>query len=432
MRSLLVIFTIFQALAVVAIADELAAARKDTFRRLPLEWDSFAARDEIRPQFSVQYLNGHYILHIDGKGNESIDGRWFKRVSVSEGKHFVFNAHYRARNVETPTRSILASVLWLDEKGKQVEQAEFPFTVATPQSDGSKLVTSTYQVPAKATQAELQLRLRWAANGHVEWTDIELKETPPLAPRNVKIASINHRPRNSKSPQTNLEQFSKLIDEAGSQKSDIICLPEGITVCGTPLKYADVAETIPGPSTEFLGQCAARNKAWIVAGLYERDGKSIYNTAVLLSRDGKLAGKYRKVCLPREEIDGGITPGHEYPVFDTDFGRIGMMICWDISYPEVARELSASGAEVIFMPIWGGNETLAKARAIENQIYLVASGYDFRTAIYDKAGDAIAKSPDSTNIIYADIDLNQRLLWPWLGDWRSRIWLEGPARAEVK
>ena len=87
---------------------------------------------------------------------------------------------------------------------------------------------------------------------------------------------------------------------------------------------------------------------------------------------------------------------------------------------------------MIFMPIWGGNETLAKARAIENQIYLVASGYDFRTAIYDKSGDPIAKSPDSTSIIYADIDLNQRLLWPWLGDWRSRIWLEGPARAEVK
>ena len=106
------------------------------------------------------------------------------------------------------------------------------------------------------------------------------------------------------------------------------------------------------------------------------------------------------------------------------------MICWDISYPEIARELSARGAEMIFMPIWGGNETLAKARAIENQIYLITSGYNFPTAIYNKAGEEIAKSPDSSGVIYADIDLNQRLLWPWLGDWRSRIWLEGPARAE--
>src|SRR5436190_1908968 len=258
------------------------------------------------------------------------------------------------------------------------------------------------------------------------------KASSSSSPHITKRPTSNHRPRNTKSPQANLEQFAKLIDEAGAQKADIICLPEGTTVCGTGLSYFQVSQPIPGPATEFLGQCAARNKAWIVAGLYEREGKSIYNTSVLLSRDGKLAGKYRKVCLPREEIDGGITPGHEYPVFDTDFGRIGMMICWDISYPEVARELSARGAEMIFMPIWGGNETLAKARAIENQIYLVASGYDFRTAIYNKAGEELAKSPDSTNIIYANIDLNQRLLWPWLGDWRSRIWLEGPARAEAK
>jgi len=419
MRSLLVIFAIFQLFSAAIMADEPAVDG----------WKFYAIRDEIAPKSGVAFeKSGAYRLTLCGNGNESVDGRWFKRVAVSEGKYVVFNARYKAANVETPTRSILASIVWLDEKGNPVEQAEFPFTFPTPDADRCKRVTAVYQIPAKATEAELRLRLRWSANGEVQWRDIELKEIPPPAPRQVKIASINHRPRNSKSPQTNLQQFAKLIDAAGAQKADIVCLPEGITVCGTRLTYADVAEPIPGPSTEFLGQCAAKNQAWIVAGLYEREGKSIYNTSVLLARDGKLAGKYRKVCLPREEIDGGITPGHEYPVFDTDFGRIGMMICWDISYPEVARELSARGAEMIFMPIWGGNETLAKARAIENQIYLIASGYDFRTAIYDKAGEAIAKSPDSTNIIYADIDLNQRLLWPWLGDWRSRIWLEGPAR----
>src|SRR5205085_3810755 len=135
-------------------------------------------------------------------------------------------------------------------KGKQVEQAEFALTSPTLDSDDYKHMTATYQVPANSTQAELQLRLRWAANGEVQWRDIELKETAPPSPRKVKVASINHRPRNSKSPQSNLEAFSKLIDEAGDQKSDIICLPEGITVCGTRLTYADVAEPIPGPSTE--------------------------------------------------------------------------------------------------------------------------------------------------------------------------------------
>src|SRR5262249_8489638 len=155
----------------------------------------------------------------------------------------------------------------------------------------------------------------------------------------------------------------------------------------------------PGPSTQQLGEAAKRHRLYIVAGLYERDGKAVYNTSVLLGRDGRLVGKYRKVCLPDEEIDGGITPGKDYPVFATDFGRVGMMICWDVSYPEVARELAARGAEVILMPIWGGNETLARARAIENQLYIVASGYDFRTAIYDRTGNAVRAALEDPAVI---------------------------------
>ena len=280
------------------------------------------------------------------------------------------------------------------------------------------MLTGTYQAPPKTAAGQLELNLRWAPEGKVLFRNIELKETDAPAPRKVRLAAINHRPRNSPGPQANLEAFGKLVEQAAGQKADIVCLPEGITVVGTKYKYADVAEPIPGPSTEFLGKLAAKDKLYIVAGLYEREGEAVYNTSVLIGRDGRLVGKYRKVCLPREEIDGGITPGTEYPVFDTDFGRVGMMICWDVHFPEVARELSARGAEVILMPIWGGNETLAKARAIENQVHLVASGYDFRTAIYNKAGDAVTKADADPAVLVTEVDLNDRLLWPWLGDWR--------------
>jgi predicted amidohydrolase len=395
----------------------------------PEGWRFFAVREEIAPKAWVVREGDGYGLALAGRGERSVDGRWIRRVPVTGGEHVVFNARYQSKNVETPVRNLVASVLWFDAKGKQVEQAEFPLTVPGEDALGWHRVTATYRVPDGAREAQLELRLRWAPNGQVVWRDAQLKRTEPPAPRVVKVASVNHRPRGTKGPQENFKQFAELIDQAGAAKADVVCLPEGITVCGTKLKYADVAEPIPGPSTQFLGECAARNHAYVVAGIYEREGKAVYNTAVLLGRDGKLVGKYRKVCLPREEIDGGITPGIEYPVFDTDFGRVGMMICWDVSYPEVARELSARGAEMILMPIWGGNETLAKARAIENQVYVVASGYDFRTAIYDKAGEVLAKSEDKTSVIYSQIDLNQRMLWPWLGDWRSRIWLEGPARA---
>jgi predicted amidohydrolase len=261
-----------------------------------------------------------------------------------------------------------------------------------------------------------KLHLRWAGHGQVVWRGAALEETAPPGPRKVRLAAVNHRPRGNKSSRENLDQFATLIAEAGRQKADIVCLPEGITVAGTGKTYAEVAEPVPGPSTEFLGRCAREHRIYVVAGLYERDSRAIYNTAVLLGRDGRLVGKYRKVCLPREEIDGGLTPAKDYPVFDTDFGRVGLMICWDVHFPEVARELAAGGAEVILLPIWGGNETLAKARAIENQVYLVAAGYEFPTVLYDRAGKALAAATKDPEVIVIEVDLNERTLWPWLGD----------------
>jgi predicted amidohydrolase len=393
-------------------------------------WRFVSARDEIAAEHRVE-RNDSPLLLLAGRGDRNVDGRWVKRVAVTGGRYYQFDAPYRAEHVETPPRNVLASVLWYDARGRQLQQAEFPLRRPAGKSDdGWSLLTGTYQAPAGAAEAQLELRLRWAPTGRVAFRPATLTETTAPGPRKVRIASVNHRPRGTKSPRDNLEQFARFVEEAASQKADIVCLPEGTTVCGTKFTYAEVAEPLPGPTTEFLGSLAARHHLYLVAGLYEREGTTVYNTSVLIGRDGKLVGKYRKVCLPREEIDAGITPGTEYPVFDTDFGRVGMMICWDVSYPEVARELSARGAEVIFMPIWGGNETLARARAIENQVYLVASGYDFRTAIYDKAGDELAKSPEASGVILREIDLNDRMLWPWLGDWRSRIWREGPARGD--
>jgi predicted amidohydrolase len=414
---------------VLALADETAPA--------PDGWKPQIVRDEIAPRFWVQYpkqkeASAEYELGMSGRGSEVLDGRWVRRQPVVAGKHYVFHAEFQSKQVATPARSILARVLWFDAKGKRIGEAEFPYANRQAEKDGWTTLSADYQVPPAATEAQLELHLRWTPNGTVLWRKISLAETKPAGSRKVRLAAVNHRPRGTSSSKENLGQFAKLIDEAALQKADIVCLPEGITQVGTKYQYADVAEPIPGPSTRVLGQEAKKHHLYIVAGLYERAGKAIYNTSVLIGRDGELVGKYRKVCLPREEIDGGLTPGDEYPVFDTDFGRVAMMICWDVSYPEVARELAAKGAEVILMPIAGGNEILVRARAIENQLHLVASGYDVPTAIYNRAGDALAKANKDPEVIVSEVDLNARQIWYWLGDWRSRIWREGPPRLQEK
>ncbi|MCK5468390.1 MAG: carbon-nitrogen hydrolase family protein, partial [Cyclobacteriaceae bacterium] len=250
-------------------------------------------------------------------------------------------------------------------------------------------------------------------------------------PRLVRLASIHHRPENTASTQENLEQFKEYIHMAGDQKADIVCLPEGITMVGTRKTYVEVSEVIPGPTTKYLGQLAKEHNMYIIAGIIERDGPVVYNTSVLINRNGEFQGKYRKAALPREEIDGGITPGDNFPVFDTDFGKVGMMICWDVYFPEPARMLAMQGAEIIFMPIWGGNLTLAKARAIENQVYLVSSTYDMKTGVFDKAGELLVEGTTENPVVVVEVDLNKRKLWNWLGVFRNRIQRELPSAKAI-
>jgi predicted amidohydrolase len=246
----------------------------------------------------------------------------------------------------------------------------------------------------------------------------------------VTVASVNLRPRNSKSTEESVRRFLDTIDKAIPGKTDIVLLPEAITAIGTRKNYVEASETIPGPTTALLGEAARRRGTYIVAGVHERDGVAVYNTAVLIDRAGDVVGKYRKVYLPREEYEGGLTPGSSYPVFQADFGRIGMMICWDVQYPDPARALALAGAELLLLPIAGGSETLAKARAIENHVYLAASGYDYPTHVINPKGEVVALAARQGTAAIATIDLNQRYIDTWLGDMKNRFMKE--VRLDVK
>ena len=433
----------FLAAAFLAVAGQLLSPRAQT---AAAGWETAAPRAEIRPSFDYKPNGGRdgrgaWIISADAR--EGLDGFWIRSFPVQGGQYYRFQAFRRVHRVATPRQSAVVRLLWQDAQGKPVPrdepavteflkgfpamaEAEYPMDKDVD-ARGWTEVSDLYRAPRNATRAVLELRLQWAPRGRIEWSAISLTESATPPARRVRLATVHFRPQGGKTPAGNCRLFAPLIATAAQQHADLVVLPETLTSYGTGRSLVECAEPVPGPSTDYFGELARRYNLYLVAGLVEREHHLVYNTAVLLGPDGVLVGKYRKVCLPRDEVAAGVAPGHDYPVFDTRFGKLGMMICYDGFFPEVARELSNRGAEVIAWPVWGCNPKLASARACENHVYLVSSTYEDITrnwmisGVFDHQGQAIAKAETWGTIALAEVDLAQRLHWPSLGDFKADL-----------
>lgn len=158
----------------------------------------------------------------------------------------------------------------------------------------------------------------------------------------------------------NLDHAITRISEAARAGAKIVCLQELFRsryFCQTnDKKFFELAEPVPGPTTEALGKVAREKKVVVVASLFEKDGKRYFNSACVLDADGRFLGKYRKVHIPDDPANHYsemfyFSPGDiGFPVFETHYARIGTQVCWDQWFPEGARALALQGAEIIFYP----------------------------------------------------------------------------------
>ncbi len=406
-------------------------------------WRALAPRDEIRPRFAVEGEEPAARLVIEADARPGLHGWWTRALPVEGGKYYRFSVQRMATGLDQPRRSAVVRMLWRNDAGKSVltdeplvrgvlpgfaptAEPEYP-AESMERGEGWVEISGIYRAPPGATRTVIELHFQWAASARIEWRDVSLVATNPPPARPVRLAAVHYRPKGGKSPMENAHEFAPLVADAARQRADLVVLPETLTYYGLRRGFAECAEPVPGPSTEYFGMLAKEHSLYIVAGLVERDGALLYNVAALISPDGRLAGKYRKVALPRGEIEGGLQPGSEYPVFETRFGKLGLMVCYDGFFPEVARQLTLRGAEVIAWPVWGCNPLLASARAVENHVFLVSSTYEdvsrnwMLTAVYDRSGQTLARADTWGTVVVAEVDLNRRTLWPSLGDFRAEI-----------
>jgi N-carbamoylputrescine amidase len=262
-------------------------------------------------------------------------------------------------------------------------------------------------------------------------------------------------------PAANLERAIAGLHEARAQGADIVCLPELFRTqyfCQREdAALFDLAEPIPGPTSERIAVVAKELGMVVVASLFERRAAGLYhNTAVVLDADGAMVGRYRKMHIPDDPLyyeKYYFTPGDlGFTAFDTRVGRVGTLVCWDQWYPEGARLTALAGADVLFYPTaigWHPSEkadfgerqisawqTMQRSHAIANGVYVAAAnrvghegpadaGLEFWGAsfICDPFGAVIAEAPrdaEAVLVVECDRTLQEdiRRNWPFLRDRR--------------
>jgi predicted amidohydrolase len=379
-------------------------------------WRPWFQREEIAPAFERLTLDGEPALMARTSRFEQY-GKWIcDAPGVGCGRTYRFSIEFKTESIPHETVSVHGMLTWRDGEGKPHTR---DYLCHTGARNGWNTLGRTIDAPADAASLTVELALKWADGGAVTWRRPALQEAEPVKHRVVKVASafINK----TGTLEGNLEQMLLMIDKAGAEKSDIVCLGETVYDWGVGLPLEQRAITIPGPVTDILVERARQHSMHIVLSLNEREGVHYYNTGLLIDRKGGIAGKYRKVQLPLCEGEDGFTPGRDFPVFDTDFGRIGILICWDHGFPEIARTMAAKGAEILFLPSLWHTEVQAPARAADNGVYVVVSAPQWTKTpcrVINPEGEVIASvmggEHNENGLCTATIDLDKRYYTYWL------------------
>lgn len=226
---------------------------------------------------------------------------------------------------------------------------------------------------------------------------------------NIPGRPTTHEPP-SNSVASNLERFHRSIMEVSAFGVDIACLPEAFARIGTPDNIAEIAEPVPGPTTDHLAQVARANRIAVVCPLYERRAGGIYNTAVVIDRDGQTRGRYDKVHLTGDELRAGVRSGpRSAPLLDFDGIRIGIQLCFDANWADAWVDMKKQGMQLAFFASEFAGGRLIESFAVALAVPIVVATACRESRVYDRLGRIVAHQTPYYGYAIADLLIDQPL-----------------------
>ncbi len=227
----------------------------------------------------------------------------------------------------------------------------------------------------------------------------------------ARVATVCQAGRFYGTVEGNLKHVAKLMEIAFSYDPDLVCLPEAFATASVRKPLEELAEPLDGPIVRAMAEMAREHGSYIICPLYTKRGGRIYNSAVVLDRSGDVVGVYDKLHPVTSSHDytvfeEGVTPGSELKVFDLDFGRVGIQICFDIMFPETWRELAERGAKmVVWCSAYNGGFAL-RAYAYLHRYYVVSSVRTDKSVVVDPLGNVVAETDALKNVAVAELSLD--------------------------